>query len=81
MASEPPAGPAQTHHRARPTTPTEATDAAPKAKAKGKAKSKAKGKAKAKSKSKATPPEREERRGGREGRGQEARGRDGAGRG
>ena len=56
MASEPPAGPAQTHHQARPTTPTEATDAAPKAKAKGKAKSKAKGKAKAKSKSKATPP-------------------------
>ena len=54
MASEPPAGPAQTHHRARPTTPTEATNAAPKAK--GKAKSKAKGKAKAKSKSKATPP-------------------------
>ena len=53
MASEPPAGPAQTHHRARPTTPTEATDAAPKAKATGKAKSKAKGKAKGKAKSKA----------------------------
>ena len=56
MASEPPTGPAQTHRRARPATPTEATDAAPKAKAKGKAKSKAKGKAKAKSKSKATTP-------------------------